>query len=264
MPTRKLCPPRRSAPMHFSSSSFRWARSMPSGARSQAFNSWWMKPLPRCGSDCRIISPHAHSTKWKSGSSSKDSIMGWFIPPWNILMLQLEVHSLLLVSRKPMHWLKRWLLVRAGLMGALRPAPARFTSLKRCVCSPPRLIFSWRNLKIRGFITSKWLTIVWLVKSAKKRAIWVSMARRSIMSSTLLGTPTMVFVQIKASIQDGISLTSPSTTASKAVMSRFSTGMSHLSEILSEIGWKSTKILARGFMPLISFWRTWALIWTIS
>jgi hypothetical protein len=38
-PTRKLCPPGRSVPVHFSSSTFRWARLMPSGTRSRAFNS---------------------------------------------------------------------------------------------------------------------------------------------------------------------------------------------------------------------------------
>jgi hypothetical protein len=61
MPTRKLCPPGRSAPMHFSPGSFRWARPMPSGTRSRVFNSSHMKPLSRSGSDCRIISPHAHT-----------------------------------------------------------------------------------------------------------------------------------------------------------------------------------------------------------
>jgi hypothetical protein len=50
-----------------------------------------------------------------------------------------------------------------------------------------------------------------------------------------VGNSTMVFVRIKASIQDGISPISPSTTASRTVMGRISTGMSPLSEILSEI-----------------------------
>jgi hypothetical protein len=45
----------------------------------------------------------------------------------------------------------------------------------------------------------------------------------------------MVFIQIKASIQDGISPISPSTIASRAVMGRNPTGMSPLSEILLEI-----------------------------
>jgi hypothetical protein len=40
------------------------------------FNNSWMKPLPRHGSACRIISLHAPITTWRSGSSSKASIMG--------------------------------------------------------------------------------------------------------------------------------------------------------------------------------------------
>jgi hypothetical protein len=76
MPAKKLCPLGRSAPMHFSPSSFRWARPMPSKTRSQASNSSWMKPLLRHGSDCKIMSPRAHTTEWKSDSSSKASIMG--------------------------------------------------------------------------------------------------------------------------------------------------------------------------------------------
>jgi hypothetical protein len=74
-PTRKLCPPGRSSPMHFSPSSFCWVRPIPSGTRSQAFNSLWMKTLLRCGSNCRIISLHAHTMEWNSGSSSRAYIM---------------------------------------------------------------------------------------------------------------------------------------------------------------------------------------------
>jgi hypothetical protein len=76
MPIRKLCPPGRSAPLHFSPSFFRWARPMPSETISRAFNSSRMKPLPRHGSDCRIISTHVYTMEWKSGSSSRASIMG--------------------------------------------------------------------------------------------------------------------------------------------------------------------------------------------
>jgi hypothetical protein len=53
--------------------------------------------------------------------------------------------------------------------------------------------------------------------------------------STLLGTPIMVFVRIKASIQDGISPIFPSTIASRVIMGRISTGMNPLSKILSGI-----------------------------
>jgi hypothetical protein len=221
--------------MHSSSCSFRSARPMPSGTRSHAFNSSWMKPLSRRGSDCEIISPHAHTMESKSGSSSRSSIMGWFIPLGNILMLLLEVHSLLSVSRKLGHWLKTWLLIRGRLMSALKPAPTRFTSLKRRICSPPRLICSWRNLKVRTSITSKWSTLIWHVKNVEKWATWVSIARWSARTSTLLGTPTMVFVRIKASIWDGICPISPSTTASRALMGKLSIGMIPLLEILSEI-----------------------------
>jgi hypothetical protein len=37
--------------------------------------------------------------------------------------------------------IEKWLLIRAGMMSILHPTPARFTSLKRWACSPPRLIF---------------------------------------------------------------------------------------------------------------------------
>jgi hypothetical protein len=55
---------------------FRWARPMPFEIRSLPFNNSRMKPLPRHGSVCRIISLHAPITAWRSGSSSKASIMG--------------------------------------------------------------------------------------------------------------------------------------------------------------------------------------------
>jgi hypothetical protein len=53
--------------------------------------------------------------------------------------------------------------------------------------------------------------------------------------STLLGTPTMVIVRNKASIQDGIRPISLSATASRAVMGKISIRMSPFLEILSEI-----------------------------
>jgi hypothetical protein len=130
------------APMHLSPGSFRCAKPMPSRIRSQAFNSSRMKPLSRCATVYKIISLHAHTMEWRSRSSSKDFIMGSFIQLGNRLMLLLEVHSLISVLRKFGHLLKRWLLDRFGLMNERNPAPARFTSLKRSLCSQPRLIFS--------------------------------------------------------------------------------------------------------------------------
>jgi hypothetical protein len=50
--------------------------------------------------------------------------------------------------------------------------------------------------------------------------------------STLLGTQTIVFIYIKASIKDAISPISPSTTASRVVMGKILTRMSPFSEIL--------------------------------
>jgi hypothetical protein len=61
MPTRKMCPPGRSAPMQFSPSSFHWARPMPFETGSRALNNSQKKTLLRRGSDCRIISLHAHT-----------------------------------------------------------------------------------------------------------------------------------------------------------------------------------------------------------
>jgi hypothetical protein len=79
---------------------FHWARPMPFGTRSLPFNNSRMKPLPRHGSACRIISLHAPITAWRSSSSSKASIMGRFTQPVSLLMLLLDVHSLLSVLRK--------------------------------------------------------------------------------------------------------------------------------------------------------------------
>jgi hypothetical protein len=62
----------------------------------------------------------------------------------------------------------------------------------------------------------------------------VSIARRSIRMSTLLGIPAMAFVRIKASIRDGISPISPLTTASRAILGRISIGMSPLRDIVRE------------------------------
>jgi hypothetical protein len=62
----------------------------------------------------------------------------------------------------------------------------------------------------------------------------VSIARRSIKMSTLLGIPAMAFVRIKASIRDGISPISPLTTASRAILGRISIGMSPLRDIVRE------------------------------
>jgi hypothetical protein len=59
---RRQCQPGRSAPMHFSPSFFRWGKPMPSGTRSQGFSNSLMKPSPRHGNACRIISLHAPIT----------------------------------------------------------------------------------------------------------------------------------------------------------------------------------------------------------
>jgi hypothetical protein len=90
----RFCQPRRNAPMHLLPSSFHWEKTMLSGIRSRAFNSSWTRPLSSNGNACRIISLCAHTMEWRSGSSSKDNIMGWFVQPRNTLMLLLEVHSL--------------------------------------------------------------------------------------------------------------------------------------------------------------------------
>jgi hypothetical protein len=46
-------------------------------------------------------------------------------------MRLLEVFSSLSVLRKLINWLRRWPLTRARMRNALRPAPARFTILKK-------------------------------------------------------------------------------------------------------------------------------------
>jgi hypothetical protein len=60
----------------FLASFFRCAKSMPSRARSLGFSNSWMRPSLRHGNACRIISLHASIMAWRSGSSSKASIMG--------------------------------------------------------------------------------------------------------------------------------------------------------------------------------------------
>ena len=75
-PTRKLCRHGKSAPIHFLPSSFRWAKPTPFGTRSRAFSSSRTNTLPRGGNVFKIISQHAHTTEWRSGSSSKAFIMG--------------------------------------------------------------------------------------------------------------------------------------------------------------------------------------------
>jgi hypothetical protein len=55
---------------------FHWAKSMPSRTRSLGFSNSWMRPSPRHENACRIISLHAPITTWRSGSSSKASIIG--------------------------------------------------------------------------------------------------------------------------------------------------------------------------------------------
>jgi hypothetical protein len=55
---------------------FRWAKPMPYEIRSLGFSNSRMRPLPRHGNTCRIISLHAPIMARRSGSSSKASIMG--------------------------------------------------------------------------------------------------------------------------------------------------------------------------------------------
>jgi hypothetical protein len=76
IPIRRQCQPGRSAPMHFLTIFFHWAKPMPSGTRSLGFSNSRMRPSPRHGNGCRIISLHAPIVAWRSGSSSKASIMG--------------------------------------------------------------------------------------------------------------------------------------------------------------------------------------------
>jgi hypothetical protein len=54
---------------------FHWTILMPSGTRPLGFSNSWMGPSPRHGNACRIILLLAPITAWKSGSSSKASIM---------------------------------------------------------------------------------------------------------------------------------------------------------------------------------------------
>jgi hypothetical protein len=52
------------------------AESMLSGTRSLGFSNSYIRPSPRHGIAYRIISLHASIMTWRSGSSSKSSIMG--------------------------------------------------------------------------------------------------------------------------------------------------------------------------------------------
>jgi hypothetical protein len=54
---------------------FCWVKPMPSGTRSQGFNNSWMRPSPRHGNACRIISLYAPIMAWRSGSSSE--LLSW-------------------------------------------------------------------------------------------------------------------------------------------------------------------------------------------
>jgi hypothetical protein len=77
-------------------------------------------------------------------------------------MLLLEVLSSLSILRKLINLLRRSLLTRAEMRSALKPAPARFTSLNRCTCSPPWLIFLWRSLRTWASMISKFSPQIWL------------------------------------------------------------------------------------------------------
>jgi hypothetical protein len=55
---------------------FYWAKPMPSGTRSLGFSNSRMRPSLRHGNARRIISLHAPIMAWRSGSSSKSSMMG--------------------------------------------------------------------------------------------------------------------------------------------------------------------------------------------
>jgi hypothetical protein len=76
--TSVQCQRGRSAPMHFLPSFFHSEKPMPFGTRSLGFSNSQMRPSPRQGNVYRIISLHAPITAWRSGSSSKAYIMGWF------------------------------------------------------------------------------------------------------------------------------------------------------------------------------------------
>jgi hypothetical protein len=115
----------------FLTKKFCWAKSMPTGTRSPGFSNSLRRPSLRHGNICKIISQDAPITAWRSGSSSKVSIIGLFTRLGSIWMLLLEILSSLSVSRKLVNCLRRWPLTRVGMRSALRPAPTRFTSLKR-------------------------------------------------------------------------------------------------------------------------------------
>jgi hypothetical protein len=72
----RLYQSRRNAPMHFSPSSFHWVKPIPFRIRSRAFNTLQTRSSSRCGNSIRTISLRARTTGWKSGSSSKATIMG--------------------------------------------------------------------------------------------------------------------------------------------------------------------------------------------
>jgi hypothetical protein len=55
---------------------FLFRKTMPSGTRSLGFSNSRMRPLLRHENTCNIISLHAPIMAWRSGSSSKASIMG--------------------------------------------------------------------------------------------------------------------------------------------------------------------------------------------
>jgi hypothetical protein len=54
---------------------FPWVKPMPFGTSSLGFSNSQMRPSPRHGNACRIISLHAPITAWRSGSSSK--LLSW-------------------------------------------------------------------------------------------------------------------------------------------------------------------------------------------
>jgi hypothetical protein len=128
--------------MHFSPSFFHWAKPMPSRIRSLGFSNPQMRPSPRHGNVCRIIclhAPHHGMEEWfiiqsfyhgliRSAREHIDATAGGSF----FTLSTEEAHKLVEQMASNQSWDEEC---------ALRPAPTRFTSLKRWTCSMPRLIF---------------------------------------------------------------------------------------------------------------------------
>jgi hypothetical protein len=82
--------------MHISPNFSHWAKPMPSGTRSLGFSNSRMRPSPRHGNVCRIISLHAPTLAWMSGSSSK--ALSW------VDSLSQEAHKLIEKMASNQRW----------------------------------------------------------------------------------------------------------------------------------------------------------------